>query len=63
MRTYKPEGATHYADGLNGGTIWYKRWSDGSWSVWWQMCCKWRPMYGQPVVAVRPVVSDTGANQ
>lgn len=63
MRTYKPEGATHYGENQQGKTIWYKHNADGSWDVWWDIPAEWYQIPGQPAVAVRRVISDTGANQ
>lgn len=63
MHSYKPEGATHYGDGRQGETVWYKKDEEGFWSVWWSAARKWSPVHGEPAVAVRAIISDTGANQ
>jgi hypothetical protein len=66
MRTYKPADATHYADGLNGGTIWYRRVAKDTWLFWWSTKNKWSHSTHDDksaAIALRAVVSDTGANQ
>lgn len=66
MPTYKPEGATHFYD-FAGRTGWYKRCElTGQWLVWWPAKLKWaESVYDDEMAALvlRPIVSDTGANQ
>lgn len=68
MRTFKPEGATHYSkrDGMRG-TLWYKRCErTGEWVVWWSAKQQWGPSAlddASAAVALRAVVSDTPAIQ
>ena len=63
MRSYKPEGATHYS-ATQG--FWYKRLESGIWLFWWSAKAQWsKSTYTDETakLVLRPIVSDTGANQ
>lgn len=69
MRSYKPEGATHYRD-VGPDTYWYKSTPGCLW-YWWAAQNKWTPAaasLAELAGKLKPVVSgcslsDTGANQ
>lgn len=62
MKTYKPDGATHYRERLDGSTSWYKQ-EDGKVYWWWGATSRWVVSPEVSVLHLKRVVSDTGANQ